>query len=102
RWHGIGWGGYSLDLAIALVIAEEEDLVLPDGSAEGAAKLVLVVRAPKRIKETPCIQVSIPQKLEHITVEMVRPRLGNDFDLTSPVVAVLRVIVIGQYSEFRD
>src|SRR5262249_23540436 len=102
RWHGIGWGGYSLDLAIALVVGEEEDLVTPDGPTERAAELVLVVGSAQRIEESASIEISVAEKLENVTVEMVCSRLSDDVDLPAAVVAVLRIIVVGQNSEFRD
>ena len=60
-----------------LVVSEEEDLVTPDWAAHRAAELVLTVETPIRGKEVSCVEVSVSQKIEQISVICVRTALGD-------------------------
>ena len=94
-----------LRLPSALIVDEEEGLILNERASECSAKLILaeyrggVAWVGEVILG---VQGSVAQKFEPASVEVVRARLGHDIDLTAAVVSVFRVEVIGDDAEFGN
>ena len=61
-----------MHLTIALVVSKEKDLVVLDRTTDGAAELVLVIRPAQRVQITFRIQIRVPQKFEHISMDAIR------------------------------
>ena len=60
-----------------LVAAKEEQFVLDDSAAEGAAELVALQRVVRGREEVAGVDIAIAQVIEEIAVKTVRTRLGN-------------------------
>ena len=93
---------YPLHHPVALIIPEEKYLVAFNRPAEGTAKLILMVRSPRRNKIIASIQVGIAEKLEQVAVIPVGSRFRDDVDLPAAIVAVFGVEVIGDNAKLRD
>ena len=92
----------SLRQSGALIIGEEENLVLSDRAADGASELVLVKRAAGGRKVVAGIEIRVAQEFEDIAVECVGPRLRDHADLAAAELAVFRVEVAGENPELGD
>ncbi len=77
---------------------------MDDRAADRSPKLILMVGSnfSYRIEEVARVQIGVAQKFECVSMEAVCPRLGNDVDLPTAVVAILGVIVVGQNTKLRD
>ena len=72
--------GHTIELAGALIAAEEEQLVLLERSAERAAELVLLqdllsASAQRILEETVGIQIFVAEELKHVAVNSFVPLL---------------------------
>ncbi len=67
----------SLGQSGALIIGEEENLVLADRAADRSSKLVLVERAAGGRKIVAGIEIRIAQEFEDIAVEGIGPGLRD-------------------------
>ena len=85
-----------------MIITEEENLVLANGSAEGGAELVLVECAARVRKIISRIEIRVAKKLENVAVKSVRPGLGYHIDLAAAKFSVLGVEIIRENAEFGD
>src|SRR5262249_1501324 len=82
-----------LSPAESFVIAEEEQLVGDDSSAECAAELVLPVRRLGEIQGReviPCVQLVIAQKLVGRAVPLICARFCDDIDRCAGIAALVR------------
>src|SRR5262249_7861729 len=66
RWRG------RLPITRALIASEEEKSFSPDGSAKSSAELVPLQSIVLGGKEVACVERSIAQKLEHVSMEPIR------------------------------
>ena len=82
----------------ALVVAEEEQPVLDDGTADHASELILAenIDGEARIEIVIRVQGSIAQELESRAMQGITPRLGDHVDQCAGKVAILRVERISQ------
>src|SRR6185369_2916150 len=71
RWYGNQAGVDSLALPRTLIIAKVEDFILPDGTAHGAAELVLPVKAAFGRKEVARIEIGVAQELKGAAMQCV-------------------------------
>ena len=87
-----------LQLPEALIIEEDEKLILLDRPAKGQAVLPHAKRGNGWIAlqvvvvEVPRIEHGISEIPKSRAVPIVRPRLGNDIDLPAGLRAVLRIV----------
>src|SRR6266850_818901 len=86
----------------SLVVGEKEDLILLDRTTYGSSELVLLEDVSPRGKEIFGIEVCVSQKLEAAAMELVGSRLGHNVYNAAAVIAVLRIEVVGQYTELGD
>ena len=91
-----------LVLAQALVAAEEERLVLDDGSAERAAELVPAEIRLLVIEVVLPVEAVVPEELEHRAGEQVGARLGDDVEDAAAGAPVLRAHRVGDDAELLD
>ncbi len=98
-----------LRVAVSFVVRKEEDLVLPDRTAERAAKLVLFVpllrrrRTPVRAEEvTSCVERGILDELIRVAVELVRSGLGGNAHRAAGCSAELRSCRVRLLLELLD
>ena len=82
----------------ALVVTEEEQPVLDDGSADHASELILAenIDGEARIEIVIRVQGSIAQELESRAMNGITSRLGDHVDQCAGKVAILRIERIGQ------
>ena len=92
----------SLRRSGALIVGEEENLVLADRAADGSSKLVLVERAARGRKIVAGIQIGVAQEFEDIAVECIGPGFRDHVDLAAAELAVFRVEVAGENPELGD
>ena len=92
----------SLGQPRALVIGEEEDLVLADRAAQRSSELVLVERPARGRKVVAGVQIGIAQEFENVAVERVGAGFGHHVDLASAEFAVFRVEVARENPELGD
>src|SRR5262249_54336937 len=69
--------GRCLTVARALVSAKEEELLLADRPAKGAAELVALESIVGRREEIACVQRAVAEEFEDVSVELVGSRLRN-------------------------
>ena len=74
----------------ALIPAEEENPVLGDRAADGAAELVAPQRVLRQREGVLGIEAAVADELEEAAVDIVGARLGDDVDDGGGVVAVAR------------
>ena len=77
-------------------------MILLDGSADAAAKLVALQRILRGSEEVARVQVAIAHKLEPIAVNQVRPGFCDDIHHPADRVAVLRAQIAVCHAEFLD
>jgi hypothetical protein len=68
RGNADGAGLNALDEVLALIVAEEEDLVLTNRSTDGATVLVLMEGRTLRGEVVPCVQMRVAKELEDISM----------------------------------
>ena len=106
RERGLGRGGGGQVEARALIIREEEQLVLPDGTADGAAVLIPALARRGQAVEVvgPLVGVEeiVAQILEQVAVELVGARFQADVDHAAEKLAELRIRIVGDHAEFLD
>src|SRR6266498_1956636 len=77
-------------LYLALIAAEEKQLVLSDGAAQRAAELVALQTAALRGEEIPRVEFVITHELEQVAMKFIRARFRDDVDRRRGVMAVAR------------
>ncbi len=92
----------ALGLARALIVGEEEDLVVANRPAEGSAKLVLAEGAARGREVVAGIEIGVAQEVEGAAVKAVGAGLGDDADLAAAELAILGVEVAGDDAELGD
>ena len=92
----------TLRLPRALIVDEEENLLTHDGAAERAPKLVLLKCTADRTEEISRIESIIAQELEGLSVKLIGARLRDGVYLSSTVISVLSLEVIGDDSKLFD
>ena len=90
------------DSAVCLIVSEIEDLILLEGSARSAAKLILLPWTASRGQVVFGIEVSVAQVLENIAVQRVRTVFGDDVDLAAGEITVLGIKVVGDDAELAE
>ena len=68
---------------------EEEYLVLLDGAADGAAKLIPLERIAGRREEVARVHIAVAEKVERVAVEVVGARFGHARNSAAGMDAVL-------------
>ena len=90
-------------LAVALIVGEEEELVLADGAAEGGAEVVaLELRDAGGIEVVAGVEEGVAQELIRGTVEVVGAAGGDDGDLCALALAVGCGVGVGDDVELAD
>ena len=98
-----GEDGRGLTDAVALVVDEEEGVVLPEGTAEGAAELILAILALlDRVEVVAGVEEVVAEELKGRAVEGVGAGLGGDEDGGASAGAVLGGVVEGEDVELLD
>ena len=92
----------TLDVALPLVVGEEEDLVLAEWTAKGPAILILMKGRALRGEVIPCIEIGIAEELEDVAMKGVCPGLCNDIDDATGKAAILGVHVARENAKFSD
>src|SRR5579872_2267634 len=93
-----------------LGMREEECLVFllvievrnEDRPADTAAEDVLLQNRDGRLEEVSGIECIVAQEIVGVGVELLRARLGSNFDLSAAGNSVLRAVVVFQNSEFSN
>ncbi len=89
------------NLLDALVVHEEEHLVLLDRAAEGSTELVSAERRHRRaVEKSAGVEIAVAEVLVHRTVEIVRTRFG-DTDNGAAVAGILRAVSSGESLKLR-
>ena len=104
-WHRDGVG-LTQALAHAFIVREKKGAILLDGSAEGAAELVLPEWRNSHTRpvaeEIVGVESGVPQKLIAYTVKLVRAGLGLDLHIGATGTPKFSgVVVVGNF-EFLD
>ena len=94
--------GLGRAVASTLIREEEERFVLLDGSAHGAAELVLMKLLRLGQEEVAGVQEGVAVKLKTITVERVRAGLGHRIHDSSAVPPVFGIDRVGDHVDFGD
>ncbi len=96
--------GEALRQLEALVVAEEERLVLLQRTADAAAELILIERRlrPGGREEVAGVEPIVPVELETRSVEVVRPGLGDDVDDATRGAADFGGVHVGLDFHLRD
>ena len=98
-------------LARSLVIHEEEETIMDDGTAKGAAEDAAVERGHRSdgrlvrgvlVRPAICVQVSVFEEPEGVAVEAVGSALGDHDDLAAVGVAVFGGGIAADDAEFAD
>ena len=85
-----------------MVVDEKKRLVLSNWSPQRASKLVLVKSSSCGGKVIARIQVGIAEKLEEITMKVVRPRLRNYVNVAAGIATIFGIEVTGENAEFGN
>ena len=88
--------------ARSLIVGEEEDLILFDGAADGAAELVLVEGGAGGVEVASCVESGVAEELKGVAVKMASSGLADDGDDAAVVVAVLGIEVGGEDAKLFD
>ena len=108
RHEGGGVDAGRRGLAQALVIHEDEQFVLPDGAAEGAAELVPADGRTEILSDRPIprpvigVEYVVAEVLKRIAVVLVGARFDHHVDDAALEIAELGRGVVGDHVEFRD
>jgi len=94
---------HSHGFTLSLVVREKEGLILDDGSAERATKLVVVERGlgAGRVEEVARIECVVAEVFDCRSVKRVRSAFGHDVNHRSGIPAVFR-LVIGENTQLAD
>ena len=85
-----------------LVTAEKEGFVTYKGPAEVGAELVLLQRVDRRFERISCVKLVISQEFPQGPVELVRPALGDDVNVTPKESPVLHRIRVAHHLKLLD
>src|SRR6202043_3302539 len=89
----------------ALIRAKEEGLVVPNRSAQRAAKLIQLersLRSRRPVEDLTRIEGAVAQILEDAAMQIVGARLRDDVDLAAGAAAVLRRVHRRRHRELLD
>ena len=86
-------------IARALISAEEEQLVLDDPAAGGAAELVPLQGVARGCEEVARVQIAVAEIVEEIAVKLVRAGLGDGVDRGAGVDSEARGYGAGLHAE---
>src|SRR5690348_7224143 len=88
-------------LTIALIIAEEKELVAADGAAERTTELIaLKFGDGADVEIIARVEDAVAEKFVHVAVDVVCAGHGNDADLRSSALAIVRSVSVGDDVEF--
>ena len=86
RRDSIGSGRDIRLKAITVIAAEEKQLVLPDGSADRPAKLVLMLKGRDGLEEVPGVEYGVAEVFEKSAMELVGSRFDDEIRFALAVV----------------
>ena len=105
RRHGSG-EQHAFPVAVAFVVAEEEQLVLENRAADAAAELVLherrTIHSRAVAEEGVGIQHLVAKVLVQTAVEVVGAALGGDVDHAAGKASELRAVAVGLHAELGN
>ena len=84
------------------VIGKEEHLLPLERSPNSPARLILIECGSLRRKVVPRVERGVAKELEHVAVQHIAARLGDDVDDAAIVVTVLGIEVVRQDAELID